>query len=74
MNRRENSYHDRQLTEFLDSMDAGERPAVSGSDVRPTIEFLAALYKSAMLGEPVRRGSIGPSDPFYSSMNGSGNS
>ncbi len=46
--------HDQQLAEFLDSMAAGERPAVSGPDVRPTIEFMASLYKSAMLGEPVR--------------------
>ena len=47
--------HDRQLAELLDSMAAGERPAVSGPDVRRTIEFMASLYKSAITGEPVRR-------------------
>ena len=62
--------HDAQLLEFLDSMEAGERPAVSGPDVRRTIEFPASLYKSAMLGEPVQRGSIGPGDPFYHRMCG----
>jgi len=62
--------HDRQLAEFLDSGEAGERPRASGPDVRPTIEFMASLYKSAMLGEPVRRGSIGPDDAYYHRMCG----
>ena len=62
--------HDRQLAEFLDSMQAGERPAVSGPDVRPTIEFLSSLYKSAMLGRAVQRGEIANNDPFYHRMCG----
>ena len=40
------------------------------ADARRTIEFLTCLYKSAFTGQPVKRGSIGPDDPFYSSMNG----
>ena len=62
--------HDRQLAEFLDSMARGERPAASGPDVRPTMEFMAGLYKSAIMGEPVQRGTIGPDDPFYQRMCG----
>ncbi len=64
------SSHDRQLQEFLDSMAAGERPAVSGPGVRPTIDFLSSMYKSAMSGQPVRRGTIQPGDPFYERMCG----
>jgi hypothetical protein len=40
--------------------------------VRGTLEFLVSLYKSAMTGQPVRRGSITPDDPFYQRMNGTG--
>lgn len=64
------SSHDRQLLEFLDSMQAGNRPEVSGPGVRPTIEFLSSLYKSAVTGEPVQRGSIHDGDPFYHRMCG----
>ncbi len=64
------SGHTAQLTAFLDSLAAGERPAVSGPDVRRTIEFLASLYKAGMTGLPVRRGSITPDDPFYHRMCG----
>lgn len=64
------SSHDVQLAEILDCMARNERPSVSGPGVRPTIEFLASLYKSAITGQPVARGSITPDDPFYHSMNG----
>ncbi len=62
--------HEVQLAEILTSMDAGMRPPVSGGEARRILEFLASLYKSALTGENVRRGSIGPGDPFYSAMNG----
>ena len=64
------SGHAAQLAAFLDSFAAGERPPVSGPDVRRTIEFLASLYKAGMTGEPVARGSITPDDPFYQRMCG----
>lgn len=62
--------HDQQLRELLDSMQLGERPAASGPDVRSTIEFMASLYKSALSGEAVKRGTIMPGDPYYRSMCG----
>lgn len=62
--------HEVQLAEILASMDAGTRPPVSGGEARRIIEFIACLYKSAFSGESVRRGSIGPNDPFYTAMNG----
>ena len=64
------SGHGAQLAAFLDSMAAGERPPVSGPDVRRTIEFLASLYKSGMTDAPVARGSLTPDDPFYHRMCG----
>jgi predicted dehydrogenase len=64
------SSHAAQLRDFVHAMARGERPPVSGSDVRPTIEFLASLYKSAITGQAVHRGEITPADPFYRSMNG----
>lgn len=64
------SSHSAQLGAFLTSMERDERPPVSGPDVRGTIEFLASLYKSAMTGEAVARGSIQPGDPFYAAMGG----
>lgn len=64
------SSHAAQLQAYLASMVRGERPPVSGPDVRGTIEFLASLYKSAMTGEAVMRGSLQPGDPFYAAMGG----
>lgn len=64
------SGHAAQLRAMLVSMAAGERPPVSGPDVRGTIEFLASLYKSGMTGQPVKRGEITAADPFYHAMCG----
>jgi predicted dehydrogenase len=64
------SSHGTQLAAFLDAMALNERPAVSGADVRGTIEFMASLYKSAMTGQAVQRNSITPDDPFYHRMCG----
>ncbi len=61
---------DMQLSAFLDALDKGERPPISGDDVRPTIEFIAALYKAGLTGQTVKRGEIGPGDPFYTAMSG----
>lgn len=62
--------HTAQLTLLLDSLDRGERPLVSGAEARRIVEFITSLYKSAFTGQPVRRGSITPGDPFYTAMNG----
>jgi len=68
----ERSSHAAQLADILDCMDTKQRPITSGPGVRGTIEFLASLYKSAITGQPVMRGSIVPGDPFYNAMNGTG--
>lgn len=64
------SNHEVELGEILDSLERGERPPVSGAEARRILEFITSLYKSAITGQPVQRGSITPDDPFYHAWNG----
>jgi predicted dehydrogenase len=64
------SSHAAQFGALLDARERGVRPPGSGADARRTLEFAAALYKSAFTGLPVRAGEIGPEDPYYSAMHG----
>jgi predicted dehydrogenase len=57
--------HAAQLADLLDSMDRGEPPAAGTTDMRTTIELITCLYKAAATAGTVRRGSIGPDDPYY---------
>lgn len=62
--------HGIQLGAILNDMDADRRPLTSGPGARETLSFIASLYKSVFTGELVRKGSVGPGDPFYDGMNG----
>ncbi len=62
--------HGAQLAELIDAMEQGRRPLASGDEVRRTLEFCSALYKSSSTGQPVRRGAITPDDAYYRSVNG----
>ncbi|MET7688087.1 Gfo/Idh/MocA family oxidoreductase [Streptomyces sp. NPDC005483] len=64
------SSHAAQLGALLDAYDNGVRPPGSGADARATLEFAAALYKSAFTGQPVLAGEVAPGDPFYPAMHG----
>ncbi|MFI7274997.1 Gfo/Idh/MocA family protein [Streptomyces sp. NPDC049879] len=64
------SSHAAQLGALLDALERGERPPGSGQDARRTVEFAAALYKSAFTGRPVLAGEIGEGDPYYTAMHG----
>ncbi|KAF4409407.1 MULTISPECIES: Gfo/Idh/MocA family protein [Streptomyces] len=64
------SSHAAQLTGFLEALRAGVRPPGGGKEARRTLEFVAALYKAAFTGRPVRAGEIGPGDPYYAAMHG----
>jgi predicted dehydrogenase len=66
----EGSSHAAQLAALLDAMDRGQPPPAGIADVRPTFEFLSALYRSAARREVVRRGDIAPGDPFYAHVAG----
>jgi predicted dehydrogenase len=62
--------HQAVLRDMLEAMQENRPPLVSGAEGRRILEFLASLYKSALTGQPVLQGSIGPNDPFYHAMNG----
>jgi predicted dehydrogenase len=62
--------HTAELGMMLDALDAGQRPPAGTDEIRPTIEFLSALYKSGMTREPVKQGEIQPGDPFYEHVSG----
>lgn len=64
------SSHLLQLRALLADLREGRRPDAGGQDARRTLELITALYKSALTGETVRAGEIGPGDPFYTSMHG----
>ncbi|WHT22728.1 Gfo/Idh/MocA family oxidoreductase [Crossiella sp. CA-258035] len=66
------SGHGCQIEAFHDALDRGEPPPVTLAESRHTMEFVAALYASAFTGAPVRRGEIGPDNPFYTTMEGVG--
>jgi hypothetical protein len=51
-------------------MRAGRRPRSSGADGRKSLELVTALYKSAFTDTTVRRGGIGPGDPYYTHLHG----
>ncbi|MGW4524939.1 Gfo/Idh/MocA family protein [Amycolatopsis sp. NPDC004378] len=64
------SSHAAALKPVLDAFQAKRRPPCSGADGRRVLEFVASLYKAAFTGQSVRRGEIGPGDPFYRAMSG----
>ncbi|MFD9432250.1 Gfo/Idh/MocA family protein [Streptomyces sp. NPDC060002] len=64
------SSHLAQLRELVASMRAGRRPRSSGADGRTSLELISALYKSAFTDATVRRGEIGPGDPYYTALHG----
>ncbi|MDX2160987.1 MAG: Gfo/Idh/MocA family oxidoreductase [bacterium] len=64
------SGHNAAFADVIDSLERGERPALSGLESRRALEFITALYKSALTGQIVRRGSVTPDDPFYHALNG----
>jgi predicted dehydrogenase len=66
------STHEAQLADLLVHLDAGTRPHTALEGVRPTLELLSAIYKSAFTGEVVRAGSILPGDRFHAAVNGGG--
>ncbi|WP_432546960.1 Gfo/Idh/MocA family protein [Kineococcus sp. SYSU DK004] len=66
------SSHEAQFRAVHDALDAGTTPPVALADARATLELVAAIYRSAFTGRLVRRGEIGPDDPFAVRMDGTG--
>jgi hypothetical protein len=64
------SSHRAQLASLLDAFEERRRPPASAHEIRPTIELISSLYKSAATGQRIARGSIVPGDPFYQHAGG----
>jgi predicted dehydrogenase len=64
------SSHVSELREIAACMRRGERPPAGPADVRTTMEFITALYRSAMTGLPVERSSLSAGDRFYRVLHG----
>jgi hypothetical protein len=62
--------HAAQVAAMLDALESDRRPPASAGDVRPTIEFITCLYRSAATGARVARASVRPGDPFYEHVAG----
>lgn len=68
----EKQAHREQLANILERWRSGQRPELSVTEARATIEFLTALYKSAATGTLVMRGDIVAGDPFYEAIDAGG--
>lgn len=66
----EPSNHIAQLGHLVDDLLAGRSHDTTLASTRPTMEFVAALYASAMTGVPVHRTELTPDHPFYQALNG----
>lgn len=58
------------LGAVLDAMAAGRRPDAFQAARRSGLELLTGLHRAAVTGRPVRRGQLGPADPFYHHLHG----
>ncbi|GIF70301.1 oxidoreductase [Asanoa ishikariensis] len=66
------SGHRAQFAAVLDALEAGERPPVTLSEARRTMELVAAIYASSFTGHPVDPDDVAPGSPFYEQMQGGG--
>ncbi len=64
------SSHVAQLGELVDDLLAGREHPTTLASTRPTMEFVTALYRSALLGTTVHRADLTPDDPFYADLSG----
>lgn len=64
------SNHVAQITHLVDDLLAGRVHETTLASTRPTMEFVTALYASAITGAPVNRADLVPGHPFYSALNG----
>lgn len=64
------SNHFAQISSLVDDLLAGRDHATTLASTRPTMEFVTALYQSALLGSTVRRTDLTPDNPFYGDLSG----
>jgi hypothetical protein len=64
------SNHQAQITRLVDDLLAGRTHQTTLASTRPTMEFVSALYASAINQVPVNRADLVPGHPFYAALNG----
>lgn len=64
------SSHRAQLTRVVDDLLAGRTHDTTLASTRPTMEFVTALYASAIGGGPVNRADLTPEHPYYKVLHG----
>jgi predicted dehydrogenase len=64
------SNHEAQLGRLVDDLLAGRSHDTTLASTRPTMEFVTALYASALTGTAVDRAALTPGHPFYRALHG----
>jgi predicted dehydrogenase len=64
------SNHGAQITRLVDALLAGEQHETTLASTRPTMEFVTALYASAITGGPIDRADLKPGHQFYDALHG----
>ncbi|HZX07305.1 Gfo/Idh/MocA family protein [Kribbella sp.] len=64
------SNHEAQINHLVDDLLAGRTHSTSLASTRPTMEFVTALYASAITGTRVRRTDLTPDNRFYDMLHG----
>ena len=64
------SNHAAQITRLVDDLLAGRAHQTTLASTRGTVEFVTAVYASALLGTPISRAELVPSHPFYADLTG----
>ncbi len=64
------SNHAAQINRLVDDLLSGRIHDTTLAGTRPTMEFVSALYASAITGTPVHRADLTPGHPFYGALHG----
>lgn len=64
------SNHAAQLNRLVDDLLSNRPHDTTLAGTRPTMEFVTALYASAITGTPVHRADLTPGHPFYQALHG----
>jgi hypothetical protein len=59
-----------QIDQLVDDMLAGRRHDTTLASIRPTMEFVTAVYASSIERETIHRRDLTPGNRFYNSLNG----
>jgi predicted dehydrogenase len=66
------SGHRAQFAAVLSALREGTAPPVTSASALRSMQLVAGIYASALLGRPVTPGDLGPESPFYLQMHGDG--